>query len=444
MKILIAGAGIGGLTAALSLHAAGFADIRIVEAASELRPIGVGLNILPSAVRILAALGLGEQVADDAVATQELRLVSRYGKLIWAEPRGLAAGYRWPQLSVHRGHLQAVLVRAVHERLGRGAIVTNTSVVGCGQRSAADVKVLLRRAGSGSSEAAYADLVIGADGIRSAVRACLYPDEGSPPGNGMVIWRGTTWAEPYLTGGSMVVAGTDTDRIVLYPISRRPGGAGALINWVAGRPGANDLDDRRGWHERVAVSEVLDHFGDWRFDWLDIPAVIGAAGPVYRYPMVDREPLPRWTFGHVTLLGDAAHAMYPVGSNGATQAIVDASVLAGALADTGDISEALARYEAGRRPAMTRLQASNRNQGPEAAISIVHRRAPHGFENLHDVISPGELAAIPAGYAQIAGFDLDCVNGRPPLGPRVSGVNWETGGPGGPGAGSPSQAGEPA
>lgn len=441
MKILIAGGGIGGLAAALSLHAVGFTDVRIVEAASELRPIGVGLNVLPNAVRELTGLGLGERIANIAIATQELRLVSRHGQLIWAEPRGLAAGYRWPQLSVHRGLLQGVLVQAVHERLGRGAVVTGTSVVGCEPRSGAGVRVVLRRTETGSNEVAYADLVIGADGIRSAVRSCFYPEEGPPPGNGMVIWRGTTWAEPYLTGGSMIVAGTDTDRLVMYPVARRPGHAGTLINWVAGRPGANGRDSPAGWHDRVSVTEVLDHFGDWRFDWLDIPAVLRAADRVYRYPMVDREPLPRWTFGNATLLGDAAHAMYPVGSNGATQAIMDASALARALAEAGDIPEALARYEAERRPAMTQLQASNRRQGPETAITIVHRRAPNGFDDLNDVISPSELATISAGYAQVGGFDVDRVNDRCPPGPQMPDLPADALGLQAPASGSQGTAG---
>jgi 2-polyprenyl-6-methoxyphenol hydroxylase-like FAD-dependent oxidoreductase len=416
MRIVIAGGGIGGLAAALSLHAAGFTDIRVVEASPTIGVAGVGLNVLPNAVRELAELGLYRELAENAVATTELRFFSRQGKLIWQEPRGLAAGYRWPQLSVHHGYLQTVLARAVRSRLGPGSIVADAQVVSCSPLPDRAVEVAVGRAGRMETE--RADLLIGADGIRSAVRASHYPAEGPPPGNGMVMWRGTTWAEPFLTGRSMIVAGTDTHRIVLYPIAENPEGTRSLINWVAARPG--DPAGGRHWQEKATVADVLDHFGDWRFDWLDIPAVFAAATHVYRYPLVDRDPLPRWTFGAVTLLGDAAHAMYPMGSNGATQAIVDARVLAKALAAEPDVPAALARYESERRPATTELQTSNRRHGPEEVISIVHRRSPGGFDDVREVISDGELAAISANYARTAGFDVEHVNTRPSLDARVS------------------------
>jgi 2-polyprenyl-6-methoxyphenol hydroxylase-like FAD-dependent oxidoreductase len=199
----------------------------------------------------------------------------------------------------------------------------------------------------------------------------------------------------------------------LYPIAEDATG-GVLINWVAARPADSDPDGRGDWSREVAVADVLDHFGHWRFGWLDIPAILGAASKVYEYPMVDRDPLPQWTFGRVTLLGDAAHAMYPMGSNGATQSIIDARALAHALAATGgDVPQALAVYEAERRPAMTLLQASNRRQGPEAVITTVHQRAPDGFDHLHDVISERELAEVSARYASTGGFDVETVNTRP-------------------------------
>ncbi|WP_040838855.1 flavin-dependent oxidoreductase [Nocardia brevicatena] len=416
MKILIAGGGIGGLSAALGLHAAGFTDIRIVEAARKLRPLGVGLNILPNAVRELTELGLYDQLTAGAIATHELALYSRHGQLIWKEPRGLAAGYHWPQLSIHRGYLQGILAQAVRERLGAAAITTQSRVVGYTRPCGRTVSVTVERAGIGTTVINDIDLLIGADGIRSAVRASLYPDEGPPPGNGLVMWRGTTWAAPFLDGKSMLVTGDDVQRIVLYPIAEDPT-RGVLINWVAARPAETDPSGHGDWSREVPVAEVLDHFGHWRFDWLDFPAILGSASRVYRYPMVDRDALPQWTFGRVTLLGDAAHAMYPMGSNGATQSIIDAVVLARALAATGgDIPEALAVYEAERRPSMTLLQASNRQQGPEAVIAMVHQRAPHGFDRLHDVISERELAEVSARYASTAGFDVETVNTPPPRG----------------------------
>ncbi|MFJ5221007.1 flavin-dependent oxidoreductase [Streptomyces sp. NPDC088354] len=412
MKIFIAGGGIGGLTAALSLHAAGFEDVHVLEAARELLPLGVGLNILPNAVRELTELGLYEELVNNAITTSELALYSRHGQLIWKEPRGLAAGYHWPQLSIHRGYLQSVLARAVRERLGPAAITTHTRVTDCSQDRKGKVAVTLDRVGSDTTVVRDVDLLIGADGIRSAVRASLYPNEGPPPDNGMIMMRGTTWTESFLDGQSMIVTGDDSKRIVLYPIAQdRPRGR-SLINWVAARPADDDLHHRGDWSREGSVDDVLEHFGDWHFDWLDIPAILRSATAVYQYPMVDRDSLSRWTFGHVTLLGDAAHAMYPMGSNGATQSIVDARALAHALATSGDIPEALLAYEAERRPAMTLLQASNRRQGPEAVITTVHQRAPDGFNDLHDVISATELAEVSARYAMTGGFGVTAVNGR--------------------------------
>jgi 5-methylphenazine-1-carboxylate 1-monooxygenase len=413
MRIAIAGAGVGGLAAALSLHAAGFTRIEVFEAAPQLWPLGVGLNILPNAVRELSELGVYEQVARDAVATGELRLCSRHGKLIWSEPRGLAAGYRWPQLSVHRGHLLGVLASAVAQRLGPDAIVPGARVVRFRDRPDG-VVLTLRRAGAGQDEDCRADVLVGADGIHSAVRACLHPGEGPPPGNGLVMWRGTTWGEPFLDGQSMIVMGTDTERLVLYPIAGRGSGARSLINWVAARPSDNPPEPG-DWQQPAAPGDVLHHFGSWSSGSVDIPAVLAGAACVYRYPMIDRDPLSRWGTGHVTLLGDAAHAMYPMGSNGATQAIMDARVLARELALAASIPQALAGYEAQRRPAMTSLQASNRQQGPEAVIATVHQRAPGGFENLRDVITDAELGEISARYASTAGFDVEHVNTRASL-----------------------------
>lgn len=401
MNVLIAGAGIGGLTTALCLHAVGIEDLRVVEAASEIRPLGVGLNILPNAVAVLAELGLYERLAQQAVLTEELALYHRRGDLIWRESRGLTAGYRLPQLSIHRGYLQAVLLDAVRRRLGPDAVRLGCRVTGRAALPHGRVRVQL------PSTALDVDVLVGADGIRSAVRASLYPQEGTPPGNGMVMWRGTSWGAPFLTGRSMIVTGDDRHRIVLYPIRRDPAAGGALINWVAARP---RLPGDGGLPRRDNRSSLLDYFGDWRFDWLDIPRIFNSSGDVHLYAIEDRDPLPRWTHGRTTLLGDAAHAMYPMGSNGATQAIVDADTLARLLADGKTPDEALAAYESDRRPAMTALQRSNRETGPEIVITIAHQRAPDGFSDINDVIPAAELAAISRRYARTGGFDVATVN----------------------------------
>ncbi|MER5931122.1 flavin-dependent oxidoreductase [Streptomyces sp. NPDC002054] len=425
MSIVIAGAGIGGLTTALSLHAAGVrpGDIRLLEAVSDIRPLGVGLNILPNAVRELAELGLLDELSAVSVPTGSLGYHNRHGRPIWHEPRGLQAGYHWPQLSVHRGRLQSVLADAVRERLGDGVIVTDSRVEGFTPLPDGRVRVSVRHPAAGGTSQAEADVLVGADGIRSAVRATLYPDEGPPCWNGLIVWRGTTWAPPFLDGRTMVIAGDDRRRAVVYPMSApgadrdRPAGAppgSVLMNWAVARtadPGSES--EPADWNHAVRPADFLDAFTDLAFDWLDIPALIRTADEAYVYPMVDRDPLPRWTHGPVTLLGDAAHAMYPMGSNGATQSIVDARVLARALALYEDPHAALAAYEAERLPALTRIQQAARRQGPEVVIDLAHERAPEGFDRVQDVFPGTELADISADFARLGGFDPEHVNHRP-------------------------------
>jgi 5-methylphenazine-1-carboxylate 1-monooxygenase len=405
MDIVIVGAGIGGLTAALSLHAAQFDHIAILEAAPRIEPLGVGVNLLPNAVRELDELGLLDELTSRSVPTRELVFYHRYGQLIWREPRGRAAGHPWPQLAIHRGQLHSALAAAVTARLGRAAITTDRRVTGCTELPSGRIRVHAQRA-DGRTADVDTDLLIGADGIGSAIRRTLYPDEGSPLWNGLIMWRGTAWTTPFLTGESMFVAGDDIQRLVLYPIQRHLGADHrTLVNWVFARPDLDSGERRGDWNRTVPTTRVLQHAQHWHFDWLDIPGIIGATDTVFEYPMVDREPLPQWSFGRVTLLGDAAHPMYPAGSNGATQAIIDARTLADQLAATDDPCEALRAYDHRRRPTLTRIQTSNRTMGPELAITLAHQRAPHGFTNVHDVISEEELAQIATDYAAITGLD---------------------------------------
>ncbi|MGI5218490.1 flavin-dependent oxidoreductase [Nocardia sp. CA-290969] len=407
MGIVIVGAGIGGLSAALSLHAAGFRDIGVYERVGSLRPLGVGVNLLPHAVRELTELGLGARMAALGVAPGTLSYYNRYGQEIWSEPRGLAAGYRWPQLSVHRGRLQLELLAAVRERLGDDAVHTGHRLI------AAEPAGTARFHTAAGEVVVHADLIIGADGIYSAVRRRHRPDEGAPVWNGLTLWRGTTRAPGFLDGRTMIMAGDAQQKFVAYPI-------GDEINFIAERRtgGPGDAADRQvDWNRAVDPAPIVDLFRDWRFPWLDVPGLLSAAGEILEYPMVDRDPLDRWTYGRTTLLGDAAHPMYPNGSNGASQAILDARTLAYRLATAGSTDAALAAYEQDRRPATTALVLSNRQQGPEQVMVLAHERAPDGFAHIHDIVSPAELAEIATGYKKAAGFHPDALNTRPSLTP---------------------------
>ncbi|MGM1063960.1 flavin-dependent oxidoreductase [Saccharothrix sp. Mg75] len=417
MKVVIAGAGIGGLTAALSLHAAGITDVLLLEAVPEIRPIGVGLNILPNAVRELDGLGVLDRLAEVSVATGTLSYHNRFGSLIFREPRGRAAGYRWPQLSVHRGRLQGVLLAAVRERLGAGAVVPDARVAGFAHLPDGRVSAEVRHA-DGTTTHEVADVLVGADGIQSAVREALHPGGTGPRWNGLLVWRGSAWARPFLDGNTMVIAGDRARRVVVYPMSTPTGrDEPVLMNWaVARHVGGGAAPDRADWNRPVEPDRFLGHFEDLVFDWLDVPALVRSAEQALEYPMVDRDPLPRWTSGRVTLLGDAAHAMNPMGSNGATQSIVDGRVLADHLAGHDDPAEGLVAYEQARRPLTTRLQEANRERGPEVVIDLADERAPDGFERVEDVIPADELARISASYAALGAFDTETVNsGRAPV-----------------------------
>lgn len=407
MRAIVIGGGIGGLTAALSLHAAGI-EVEVHEAVAELRPLGVGINLLPHAVRELTELGLADRIARVAVATEALVYANRHGQEIWREPRGLAAGYRWPQYSIHRGTLQMILLDTVRERLGLDAVRMGRPAVAAEGDTVTFADGGTRRA----------DVVIAADGIHSAIRARFHPHEGPPIWNRRVLWRGVTEAEAYLGGATMVMAGHASQKFVCYPIDPRVPPGRSMINWIAELRFPEGPDWRReDWNRPGDLADFLPRFEDWDFGWLDTPAVIAAADRVFEYPMVDRDPIARWTFDRVTLLGDAAHPMYPIGSNGASQAILDARTLAWRLASEPDVDAALAAYEAERRPATTRLVLTNRGEGPERVLQMAEDRAPGGFDDVADVIPRAELEAVADGYKRVAGFDRETLNARPSLTP---------------------------
>ncbi|MBX9701233.1 MAG: flavin-dependent oxidoreductase, partial [Acetobacteraceae bacterium] len=403
---LIIGGGIGGLTTALALHAAGI-DATVFEASAEVRPLGVGINLQPHAVRELTELGLGDALAATGVATAEFVYANRFGQEIWAEPRGLAAGYRWPQYSTHRGRLQLLLWDAVRERLGDTRLRSDHRLIGF----EADGAGVTARFADGAT--ARGDLLVAADGIHSAVRAQFHPDEGAPKWNGALLWRATSLAPPFRTGASMVQAGHRDRKFVCYPIAAPRADGLQAINWIAEQRYPTDTPwAREDWNRPGRLETFLPLFADWRFPWLDVPALIRAATAVYEFPMVDRDPLPAWRHGRVTLLGDAAHPMYPIGSNGASQAILDARWLARMLATQPGIDAALAAYEGFRRPATAAVVEANRGDGPDRVMDIVHERAPDGFARLEDVVPRAELEATIAGYKRLAGMDPATLNAR--------------------------------
>lgn len=416
MTVLIAGGGIGGLTLALSLHQIGV-PAKVFESVPDLKPLGVGINVLPHAVRELIELGLHERLDAAGVATRELAYFSKRGRPIWSEPRGLEAGYKWPQFSIHRGTLQQILLEVATERLGAANILTSHHLsdwteTGSGVRAGFIDKATGKPAG------AYEGAVlIAADGIHSAARQKLYPNEGPPIWNGRILWRGVTSAKPFLSGRTMIMAGHETLKFVCYPISKVPDRDGKLlINWIAERHMPPTYQWRREDYNRTAhLEEFLPWFADWTFDWLNVPGLIRDCSHAFEYPLVDRDPIPQWTFGRVTLMGDAAHPMYPVGSNGASQAILDARVLTREILAQGTTQSALAAYEAERRPATTELVLLNRRNGPEQVMQLVEERAPDGFDDVSEVLSRRELEEIAANYKRVAGFQVEGLNARPPI-----------------------------
>ena len=414
-EILIGGAGIGGLTTALSLHQAGY-PVRIFETVPRIEPLGVGINLLPHAVRELDELGLGAELEEAGVQCRELAYYTKRGERIWSEPRGRAAGYRWPQISIHRGALQHALLHAAQQRVGSDRIQLGKRVKHV-QSDDDGVVLTLVDAASGREEQAQGRILVAADGIHSAIRQQFYPNEGAPCWTGAIMWRGVADAPPYLDGHTMIMAGHPRQKFVCYPINHRGEKPGhQRINFIAERRvDSTELQEREDWTRRAPLEDFLTEFEDWRFDWLDVPSLVRSSDGVWVYPMVDRDPLPGWTFGRVTLLGDAAHPMYPIGSNGASQAILDARVLTGCLRSTRDDQQALAHYESVRRPATAKIVQANRGMGPELPMQLVEERAPGGFERLEDVISEDELQGIADQYKRVAGFAVEELNTRPSL-----------------------------
>jgi len=415
LPVLIAGGGIGGLSVALTLHQIGVPCL-VLEAVAELKPLGVGINLQPNAVRELYELDLGPDRLDAiGLPAREWALVGLNGKDVYSEPRGLFAGYRWPQYAVHRGGLQMLLHRTAVERLGAGAVLTGHRVVG--YRNDADGVTALVRTPEGTKTEIRAKLLIGADGLHSAVRAQMHPKQPPIHWGGAIMWRGMTPGAPIRSGASFVGLGTHRHRVVFYPISHPDVASGlATINWIA----EITVDSSRGltngdWNKKVAIDSFAHHFEGWRYDWLDVPAMLRGAAEVFEYPMIDRDPVPTWVDGRVALLGDAAHVMYPTGSNGASQAIVDARVLGAAMIEHGVTRGALQAYDRKLCAEISAVVLRNRGAGPFGLLNLLDERCGGVFDDIDAVIPAQEREEFMSRYRAAAGFAKDQLNTASPM-----------------------------
>jgi 5-methylphenazine-1-carboxylate 1-monooxygenase len=410
MKVIVVGGGIGGLSLALSLHQIGF-EPYVFESAPAFQFLWLGINIQPHAVRELTELGLGEALARHSIATAALSYFNKHGQLIWSEPRGLAAGYKWPQHSISRGELQRLLLEAAQARLGPDRIRTGHHLTAFEAHGDRVVARFVER-GSGREVAEVeADCLVGADGIHSAVRQAYSPQEKLHY-EGVINYRGVTAAEPYLGGATMVLVGHRDQRFVSYPIKRLPHGR-CLINWICVVRTPDPMMPLEEWGVRAEKAPILARYASWKYDWLDIPKLVEATEDIFVFPDVDRDPLQQWSFGRVTMVGDAAHPMLPVGAQAGSQAIVDGRVLAAALVRFTDPIEAFRHYERERSDAMNGMILRNRRLGPETVMQIAEERAPYGFADVTTVLSADELKEAAISFKRAAGFDVETVNTRP-------------------------------
>ena len=415
MKAMVIGAGIGGLTAALSLHAAGI-DVQVYEFVPDMKALGVGINLQPNAVRELIELGLGDALAATAIETATLAYHNRHGQLIWSEPRGLAAGYAWPQYSIGRGDLQMILLTAVRERIGPESISAGHHFVSFAQDGSGVTAHFIHPATGTRLPPRRGDVLIGCDGIHSTVRARLHPDEGPLVSSGRIQWRGVVESEPFLDGRTHVTMGFSDRRAVVYPVSREAAGRGrSRINWLAVLRKRAASAAHSTWDRKVSKDRFFQHFRDWNFSWIRFADLVCDTDTIYEFSKDDRDPLPQWRVGRVTLLGDAAHPMLPIGAQAGSQAVVDARVLAFALATAPTVERGLDLYEGQRRPMVNAVTLRNREFGPAIVMELAEQRAPHGFDRIEDVIPRRELEDISRAYKVEAGFDAATLNRRPSL-----------------------------
>ncbi len=412
--IIIAGAGIGGLSLAITLQQLHIPCL-VIESVSELKPLGVGINLQPNAVRELYEMGIGEEQLDKVgVKTQEWALVGRNGLEIYSEPRGLAAGYKWPQYSVHRGELQMLLHDTFVNRGGADALILGYKVVS--YTNHADGVTVVAESKDGDVREFEGSLVVGADGLHSKIRAQMYPDQPEPHWSGAIMWRGVTMGKTLRNDASFIGLGYHDHRMVVYPISQPDENGLSVMNWIA----EVTVDTKDGlpsgdWNRKVELEDFLHHFADWNFDWLDVPAMLKGAGDIYEYPMIDRDPVPTWVDGRAVLMGDAAHVMYPVGSNGASQAIVDARELGAMFLQYGVGTNAINAYDEKLCKPISALVLRNRGSGPFGLLREVEDRCGGEFTDINEVMTQQEMDDFMHNYKSAAGFAMDALNNAPSI-----------------------------
>ncbi|MEM7080422.1 MAG: flavin-dependent oxidoreductase [Pseudomonadota bacterium] len=411
MGIIVAGGGIAGLSFALTCHELGI-EVRVYEAVADLQPLGVGINLQPNAVRELIQLGLEEDLREIGIEAEEWALFFYGGHPIWTEPRGTLAGYRWPQFSVHRGQLQMRLVQRVKERLGPESFISDAQLLRYEQDDTGVIAHMRRK--SGERMTVRGDLLIAADGINSSARAQMYPEQGEVNWNGAVMWRGVSRCTPPRTQNSFVMVGGISQRFICYPVEPLDGNGETLLNWIAElRPDGGKVD-KSDWNQRASADAFMHAFTDWRLDWLDVPEIVAAAQGIWEYPMVDRDPVAHWVDDRVALIGDAAHAMFPHGSGGASQAIVDGRVLGACLREAGVTPEALQAYERRLLQPVNELVMRNRGEGPIGVLLEIEERLAQGQE-IDEAIDQAAVAAFMASYKEAAGTAMDSLNASPPI-----------------------------
>lgn len=415
MNVIIAGAGIGGLTAALSLQKAGI-DVTVYEAVEEIKPMGVGINILPHASRELIELGLEEEIDKFAIRTTAMNYYNNEGKLVISQPCGLHAGYKWPQWSLHRGDLHLAMLEVFKQRAGEDKVITNAKLTDFEEQADGSVHVNFE-SNDGNKLSATCDVLVGADGLHSATRRQLFPADGAPVYSGLVLYRGATVGPQYLDGKTMIIIGDKRLRLVSYPLSskiqRESGEQDSLINWIGVLPIDKDEAPSEDWDNLSEQQKLKPRYSSWKFDWIDVPDIMEKTEQIFEFPVNDRDPLESWTKGRVTLLGDAAHPLIPVSSSGAVQAILDGRALAYALATHDDPSEGLQAYEADRLETANATVRASRENGPDEVLEIARAKCPEGAENIHDYVSVEELQAVIDDFKEKTGFGIETLNSRP-------------------------------